>query len=264
MDDAFHTLEALGVSALVHTPASLLGPASIRDEQATNSTKNGHKANGEPIDDKHAKGETRNREFKHRVQSGIILPEDDPMEEAENGSVNGFSTHYNNSLKNGTSNSPQATRENITLESYSVASKFRLLIWSAKDEAALKRMLQGYSKYCEEHASRTGSVMESLAYTLSARRSLMSWRSFAVVSNQPPNIIKLSPSKCVRSSREPGLAFVFTGQGAQYARMGLDLLVYPVFHTILSYASNIFRELGADWSLFGNKESCFLISVHQR
>lgn len=56
----------------------------------------------------------------------------------------------------------------------------------------------------------------------------------------------------MRSSQKPGgLALVFTGQGAQYARMGLELLVYPVFHDIMSRANSIMEQLGAEWSLWG-------------
>ncbi|RYP67344.1 hypothetical protein DL771_007288 [Monosporascus sp. 5C6A] len=245
MDDAYHTLEALGVSALINRPAPLLRPVSIRDQQETNGATSGDKANEEPIDIEHVNRGVQNGELRHEDQSGILLREDGSKKEAENGSVNGIDTDRNNSFENGTSNIPQATSEDIALQASKASPKTRLLIWSAKDEAALKRMLHGYSKYCEEHATCPNSVIGPLAYTLSARRSLMSWRSFAVVSNQAPSdIIKLSPFKCVRSSREPGLAFVFTGQGAQYAKMGLDLLVYPVFHAVLSRASNVFHELG--------------------
>lgn len=141
-------------------------------------------------------------------------------------------------------------------EDYKAIPEFTLLVWSARDESAIQRMTQAYSTYCEKHAeSMKGSFIGSLAYTLSARRSLMLWRTFAVVSSQAPpsELNRLSPSKSIRSFQKPGsLAFVFTGQGAQYARMGWDLLVYPIFHAVLSRASNVFRELGADWCLFGN------------
>lgn len=256
MDDAFHTLEALGASALIHTPASLLNRVSIHDQQETNGTTNGlngHKKNGEPVNTEHMNRGTPNGELRHKGQSDIIHYGDNSKKEAKNGSANGFDMGCNGSLENGVS--PRAKSEGVTLEASTASPKCQLLVWSAKDEAALKRMLQGYSKYCEGHTNHPDRFMGSLAYTLSSRRSLMSWRSFAVVGNQAPSgVIKLSPSKCVRSSREPGLAFVFTGQGAQYAKMGLDLLVYPIFHATLSRASNIFHDLGADWSLFGNEE----------
>lgn len=113
-------------------------------------------------------------------------------------------------------------------------------------------MMHGYNQYCEEHVGSVDNLMENLAYTLAARRSVMPWKAFAVVGDQlSSGTIDSSLSKPMRSLREPGLAFVFTGQGAQYARMGLDLLVYPVFHDVLSRADAIFHTLGADWSIFG-------------
>ena len=76
----------------------------------------------------------------------------------------------------------------------------------------------------------------------------MTWRSFAVVGQGQSN---LSISNLIRSSRETGLAFVFTGQGAQYASMGMELLQFPVFRATLEAANDTFRDLGAKWSLFG-------------
>ncbi|KAI0810057.1 polyketide synthase PksD [Xylaria sp. FL0064] len=128
--------------------------------------------------------------------------------------------------------------------------KFKLLVWSAKDEAGLERILERYQSYFEHNANQLDLLLGPLAFTLSARRSVMPWRSFAVVTNKPTvHSVRISPSKGVRSSKEAGLAFVFTGQGAQYAKMGLDLFIYPSFHDTLSRASNVFRELGADWLL---------------
>lgn len=133
--------------------------------------------------------------------------------------------------------------------------KYQLFVWSAKDEAALKRMLRQYTEYWNTHVCGSQNHMERLAYTLAARRSVMAWRSFAVIGTNtldPQNDpYTLPASKGMRISRERGLAFVFTGQGAQYVRMGLELLQYPVFESTLTKLAGIFHGLGADWSLFG-------------
>jgi acyl transferase domain-containing protein len=58
---------------------------------------------------------------------------------------------------------------------------------------------------------------------------------------------------------------VFTGQGAQYSKMGLELIQYPVFMSGLQEADKVFRAMGADWSLFGTNflHSAFsMISGH--
>lgn len=51
------------------------------------------------------------------------------------------------------------------------------------------------------------------------------------------------------------MAWVFTGQGAQYVDMGLELAdVYPVFEETLQKVEKVYRELGCSWSIFGKRE----------
>lgn len=81
----------------------------------------------------------------------------------------------------------------------------------------------------------------------------MSWRSFAIVNKT--DTPKMSPIKPVRAAQNPGgLVFVFTGQGAQYAKMGSELLAYPVFRNVVSRASAVMEKLGADWLFMGMSE----------
>lgn len=96
------------------------------------------------------------------------------------------------------------------------------------------------------------TFLRDLAYTLTARRTLMTWRSFSVVDGQvAPETLNIAAVPCERAARENGVTFVFTGQGAQYANMGMELLRYPVFQATLAEAHSVFQELGAEWSLFG-------------
>ena len=137
--------------------------------------------------------------------------------------------------------------------------RYQLLVWSARDEAALKRMLDLYDEYAKTSMHGDVNFISNLAYTLAERRSLMAWRSFVVVdSHGAPEVLNLSASKCERASRDIGVAFVFTGQGAQYVNMGIDLLRYPKFKAMLSEIDNVFKELGAEWSLFGKYKAPFL------
>lgn len=141
----------------------------------------------------------------------------------------------------------------------------RLLVWSAADESAIKRMLQAYGQYYSIHIAGCQNKLSQLAYTLAARRSIMPWRSFAVVEGNDDATAaedthqgfggttrSLSTEKPLRVNvNKTGIAFVFTGQGAQYAGMGLELLRYTVFAQSLRMSDEIFRSLGCDWSLFG-------------
>jgi acyl transferase domain-containing protein len=134
---------------------------------------------------------------------------------------------------------------------------YRLLTWSARDEAALTRMLDLYEGYIQSHEVNHGPrFFGDLAYTLAARRSAMAWRSFYVVDGQGnPNTLSLSSANRGRAARENGVAFIFTGQGAQYANMGMELLCYPIFEATLVKAQSIFYELGAEWALFGENKN---------
>lgn len=121
----------------------------------------------------------------------------------------------------------------------------RVLVWTAKDESALKRMTQQHAQYIETQSPD----MSRFAYTLAAKRNAFIWRSFAVISTTGTRLPHKIPA--IRSHRDPGLAFVFTGQGAQYADMGMELLTYPIFKSAVDRANMAFRELGATWSLYG-------------
>lgn len=59
-----------------------------------------------------------------------------------------------------------------------------------------------------------------------------------------------------RASADPGLALVFTGQGAQWAEMGMELVHYTVFRESVALADAYLKELGSPWSAL-----CKLASV---
>ncbi|KAI0393940.1 polyketide synthase PksD [Xylariaceae sp. FL0594] len=127
--------------------------------------------------------------------------------------------------------------------------KHQLLVWSARDEAALRRMLQDYSKYIDT-AHVDSEKVNALAYTLAARRTIMAWRAFDVASPEVPlQGSRLSSLIPVRSSKSGGLAFIFTGQGAQYPKMGRELLCYAKYRSTLHKTAQIYKDLGAKWWL---------------
>jgi acyl transferase domain-containing protein len=129
----------------------------------------------------------------------------------------------------------------------------RLFAWSAADENGLKRLTKVYEQYYNDRVVGSQKSLDKLAFTLAARRSKLAWRAYAVLDpTQPIDSSTSSPiTKPTRLSTERGLAYVFTGQGAQYAKMGLELLQYPVFDAALHEASEIFRDLGCKWSVQG-------------
>lgn len=136
----------------------------------------------------------------------------------------------------------------------------KLLVWSAADAASLQRMLHVYQDFYKRSIHHDSDRLDRLSYTLATRRSVMSWRTFAVVSS-PDGVAKacnlntkiaplLVTEQPRRASNEAGtIAFVFTGQGAQYSGMGIGLLRYHVFKDSVAKSDRYLARLGCEWSV---------------
>ena len=92
----------------------------------------------------------------------------------------------------------------------------------------------------------------------------MQWRTFTIVEPDAHHAENtLVGVKAMRASDQPvNIAFVFTGQGAQYATMGTELMHYAVFREFLEICDGIYKGFGCQWSLVG--ESCILSQVDPR
>ena len=135
--------------------------------------------------------------------------------------------------------------------------KAALLIWSAADEGGLGRLVKVYNAHFIQLLSslsfdKAQIYLERLAYTLAARRSLLSWRSYAIIHSMSDlQDLAAKLSKPIRCRSQPKLGYIFTGQGAQYARMAGELMVYPVFkHSLLQSQMHLY-DMGCSWSLLG-------------
>ena len=130
----------------------------------------------------------------------------------------------------------------------------RIYVLSAFDKATVDSQMRNLAAYLKEHGEENEpNLMQDLAYTLAERRSLHNWRvAFPAASKQTLIESLESGIKPVRSTVPPRLGFVFTGQGAQWARMGLELMnSYPIFASTIRAADRCLGELGAQWSLIG-------------
>ncbi|KAL1865498.1 Type I Iterative PKS [Diaporthe australafricana] len=167
--------------------------------------------------------------------------------------LNGLSTedHRVNGV-NGVNGSATKEPVNGLGEAQGISSLPKMIVWTAADENAVKRTVGVYQTYYQDRVSGNPQKLGRLAQTLASRRSQMLWRTFAIVADGPEiqGDKTLSPAKPVRSSADAGLAFVFTGQGAQYADMGRDLGQYPVFSDALRRVDDIYASLGCTWSIF--------------
>ncbi|KAK2739800.1 Type I Iterative PKS [Onygenales sp. PD_40] len=135
---------------------------------------------------------------------------------------------------------------------HDLPNRKRLFLFSTKDQAGIQRLTNVYSEALNKASRDKKDVhyLDDLAYTLSVRRSHFDFRSFAVA----PTLASLSAQlsnglpKIKRSSRQDNnLIFVFTGQGAQWERMGVELLSNSVFRNSVETSQNYLKNLGCQW-----------------
>ncbi|RYP11167.1 hypothetical protein DL764_000238 [Monosporascus ibericus] len=129
----------------------------------------------------------------------------------------------------------------------------RLFIMSAASQTSLLSMLATNGDWISKHGDQA-SVLRDLSYTLSQRRSLLSWRFSCVAANQKELLEALAygSKKADAITRiTPGakISFVFTGQGAQWAGMGRELLSDPTFNRSFQHSNKILQNLGCQWDL---------------
>ncbi|ODA79286.1 hypothetical protein RJ55_04879 [Drechmeria coniospora] len=95
-------------------------------------------------------------------------------------------------------------------------------------------------KYAEGHPNRLGD----LAYTLRSQHEQLAYRSYAVASDGGTEVsVKMSPAVQVKDSN-PVCNFIFTGQGAQWARMGAELLSdFPGFRKSIQAMDNALQHV---------------------
>ena len=134
----------------------------------------------------------------------------------------------------------------------------QLLIFSANDEAGIRRQIDGYASHYLKLDFAPGEFEEhlcNLAYTLFCRRSSLAWKSHAVVQSIE-DLCRLgqiiSPAK--KSLSKPGIGLVFTGQGAQWVGMAQELIVLPPFRQSLFESEAELLQLGCSWRL--SEEIC--------
>ncbi|KNG81069.1 putative polyketide synthase [Aspergillus nomiae NRRL 13137] len=129
-----------------------------------------------------------------------------------------------------------------------------LLVLSSTDEDGFSRLKDAWGPFFSSLNTPTTEkqhLLNNLAYTLCLRRSHLSWRTFAVVypdddwSHLIDNLA--APQHIINS---PNLAFIFSGQGAQWYAMGRELLdAYPVFCESIRAAGAYIQTFGCQWDL---------------
>ncbi|KAI2940983.1 hypothetical protein CBS63078_564 [Aspergillus niger] len=130
-----------------------------------------------------------------------------------------------------------------------------LFILSGFDKDSLNRVISDLTEYIHMKGRLSSEderkFLHDLSFTLSQKRSRFNW-TVCVLANSISQLQSrlANDSLTPQHARvSPRVGFVFTGQGAQYAGMGLQLLAYPVFRRSIEAAERYFQSLGGEWSL---------------
>lgn len=147
---------------------------------------------------------------------------------------------------------------------------FTPFVFSAASEKSLKNYIESFTAHLEAHQDAFDSPesLRHLAYTLHTRRSRFQYATAVAASSAAELVGKLreklqsqSPEKPVglRANRDldhrkPVIVGVFTGQGAQWACMGADLLAQSsvadaIFSKLEARLANLPVEDRPSWSL---------------
>ncbi|KAI0386913.1 hypothetical protein F5Y04DRAFT_288708 [Hypomontagnella monticulosa] len=130
----------------------------------------------------------------------------------------------------------------------------KLFVFSSADKAGIERL---ESIYGDKLGKMSLSKVEpeyftNLAYTLASRRTHHDFRTFVVASSLPELTQALASKKLPKLKRSQrhgnNLAFVFTGQGAQWPAMGKELLSNPVFGASVRASQSYLEALGCEWN----------------
>ena len=140
----------------------------------------------------------------------------------------------------------------------------RLLIFSAQDQHGVNRQREPLLQSIRNHSAESAKLAKSsrseisyirdLAFTLSERRSRLAWKTFLIASSTSDLCSALNNAAThtttFRSSHEPRLGFIFSGQGAQWARMGVELSEYLVFwESVRASEEYLCSALDCPWSV---------------
>lgn len=153
-------------------------------------------------------------------------------------------------------NSVGAARDGaLETMNHSYPRRERLLVISAADESGIKRIAAAYEHYFRSHPvpEHDDVYLDRLAHTLTTHRTSMPWRSFAVLKNTGSleEIGSLMSKPSPPAAKQGAKAFIFTGQGAQYRRMGVQLFKHAVFKESIDAFDRELRVLGCSWSVAG-------------
>jgi acyl transferase domain-containing protein len=134
----------------------------------------------------------------------------------------------------------------------------RLFVLTGRESNAVQELCKKYASYVEGVGTMANPDIkfDNLAYTLGRGQSKLEWAVSHAASDFEELGRKLSATdiKPTRSSNTR-VGFVFTGQGAQWPRMGLGLMEYRTYRESVEAADEyLSQHLGCRWSVIEELE----------
>ncbi|EFQ31018.1 beta-ketoacyl synthase domain-containing protein [Colletotrichum graminicola M1.001] len=123
----------------------------------------------------------------------------------------------------------------------------RLLAFSAKHPDSVKSL----TNKVENYLNQSSGSLNNVAYSLAARREIHTYRAFCVTDGS--SALQISPV-IKRKCSTPDVVWVFTGQGAQWAQMGKELIEQePLFGERIDSLDKILAGLSEppSWTIKG-------------
>ncbi|KAL5342123.1 acyl transferase/acyl hydrolase/lysophospholipase [Aspergillus crustosus] len=132
-----------------------------------------------------------------------------------------------------------------------VSLRHRIFLLSAPNETSLTEQITYFREYIAEKSESGDEWMSNLAYTLNECRPPHLYRTAMIADSITILKSRLSSRlKVHKVFKTPVIGFVFTGQGAQWAGMGKELLeAYPVFRQSMQRANYYMSRLGASYDV---------------
>lgn len=181
-----------------------------------------------------------------------------------NGHLNGFgnsssvvndANHHGTSAQNQQGNSHHIWKINGHTERVNghIKAKKQLFALSAFDPKAGKMWADKLADYIHDRQElNEADLLDGLAFTLSDRRSIHSWKSAMVADSRKSLISQLRDCQFVSVPPKRNLGFVFTGQGAQWCGMGKELIdAFPRFRQSLEDCEAALLRFGASFNVLG-------------
>ncbi|KAF2464412.1 uncharacterized protein BDR25DRAFT_381212 [Lindgomyces ingoldianus] len=135
----------------------------------------------------------------------------------------------------------------------------QLFVLSAFDSVAGDAWAGKLADYVSQRPDRDDAgFLQSLAFTLSDRRTIHPWKAIVAASSGQDLISRLKAVKFTNNPPPKNLGFVFTGQGAQWCGMGKELICgSPRFRKSLELCGAAVRQVGASFDVLDELQKDF-------